>query len=375
VAAINRGAALLDEDRVEEALALFEQARPMRPDAAVVYNNLGNAFTAQNRLHEAVAHYEKALALNPDFPDAHMNLGMALLKLGDLPRGFREFDWRWQTRFFTPFLPPQPRWDGSPMLDKTLLVHTEQGAGDTIQFARYLPLVCERVGKVLLVAPDPLQALMATVAGVDEIRGPGEIPESAFDMYTPLMTVAGLLGTTLETIPAATPYLAPPPDRDLLLPPAPERALRVGIAWAGNPQQGNDRNRSARLADFGPLFDVSGIAWYSLQVGERMRELGDWQRTAIIDLAPLIRDWGDTAALVSQLDLVISVDTGVAHLAGAVGKPVWVLLCHAPDWRWMLEREDSPWYPTARLFRQPRPKDWAGVMTRVSAELQTLVGA
>lgn len=375
VAAINRGAALLDEDRVEDAMALFEQARAMKPNAAVVYNNLGNAFTAQNRLREAVAHYEKALVLNPDFPDAHMNLGMALLKLGDLSRGFREFDWRWRTRFFTPFLPPQPRWNGAPMPDKTLLVHTEQGAGDTIQFARYLPLVHERVGKVLLVAPGPLQALMATVAGVDAIRGPGEIHESAFDMYTPLMTVAGLLGTTLETIPAAIPYLEPPPDRYLLLPPGPARTLRVGIVWAGNPQQGNDRNRSARLADFGPLFDVPGIAWYSLQVGERAREPGDWQRTAIIELAPLIRDWGDTAALVSQLDLVISVDTGVAHLAGALGKPVWVLLCHAPDWRWMLEREDSPWYPTARLFRQSRPKDWAGVMARVSAELQTLVGA
>ncbi|HEY53070.1 MAG TPA: TIGR03032 family protein [Caldilineae bacterium] len=371
VQAINRGAVLLDEDRVEEAMALFEQARAMNPDAAMVYNNMGNAFTAQNRLQEAVAQYEKALALNPDFPDAHMNLGMALLKLGDLARGFREFDWRWQTHFFTPFLPPQPRWDGSPMPDKTLLVHTEQGAGDTIQFARYLPLIHERVGKVLLVAPKPLQALMATVAGVDELRGPGEIPEAAFDAYTPLMTVAGVLGATLETIPANIPYLAPPPDRHLPLPPAPERALRVGVAWAGNPDQGNDRNRSARLIDFTPLFEISGVVWYSLQVGERAQELRDWSGPEIIDLAPMIHDWGDTAALIDQLDLVISMDTGVAHLAGALGKPVWVLLCHAPDWRWMLDREDSPWYPTVRLFRQQRPKDWAGVMARVGMALQS----
>ena len=399
VATINEGAALLDQDQVEEAISLFEQARDMNPDAAVVYNNLGNAFTAQNRLHEAVAQYEKAIALQADFPDAHMNQGMALLKLGDLSRGWAEFDWRWQTRFFTPFLPPQPRWDGSPMPGKTLLVHTEQGAGDTIQFARYLPLVKERVGRLLLVAPAPMQALLATVEGVDEIRGPGDIPATAFDAYVPMMTVAGLLETTLDTIPTTIPFLSPPPERSRPLAPAPGRALRVGIAWAGSPTQGNDRNRSATLADFAPLFGISGIEWVSLQVGDQRSEVGDRgsevgdQRSArtatfmspaapahharegreqvqIRDMSTEIQDWGDTAAIISQLDLVISVDTGVVHLAGALGVPVWVLLCHAPDWRWLLDRTDSPWYPSARLFRQSRPKDWASVMAEVAVALR-----
>ncbi len=373
VAAINRGAALLDEDRVEEAIALFEKARAMNPDAAEVYNNIGNAFSAQNRIIEAVAQYEKAIALRPDFPEAHMNLGMALLKLGDLSRGFAEFNWRWQTRSFTPFLPPQPHWDGSPMPDKTLLVHTEQGAGDTIQFIRYIPLIRPKVGKIILVAPEPLQALLASVKGVDAIRGPGEIPATAFDVYTPLMTIAGLLGTKLETIPAETPYLAPPSDRAIELPPAPNGALRVGFVWAGNPDQGNDRNRSAHLTDFSPLFEIAGVAWYSLQVGKGASERIDGQRPEIIDLAPLIHDWSDTAALISQLDLVISVDTGVAHLAGALGVPVWVLLCYASDWRWMLERTDSPWYATAHLFRQPAPNDWESVMTKAAEALQKTV--
>ena len=391
VATINEGAALLDQDQVEEAISLFEQARDMNPDAAVVYNNLGNAFTAQNRLHEAVAQYEKAIALQADFPDAHMNQGMALLKLGDLSRGWAEFDWRWQTRFFTPFLPPQPRWDGSPMLDKTLLVHTEQGAGDTIQFARYLPLVKERVGRLLLVAPEPMQALLATVEGVDEIRGPGDIPATAFDSYVPMMTVAGLLETILDTIPTTIPYLSPPPDRSRPLAPAPGRALRVGVAWAGSPTQGNDRNRSATLAEFAPLFGISGIEWVSLQVGEGSEQLSvisdqlsvvGYQvgtnhdlPVQIRDMSTEIQDWGDTAAIINQLDLVISVDTGVVHLAGALGVPVWVLLCHAPDWRWLLDRSDSPWYPTARLFRQPCAKDWAGVMAEVRKALRVFCHA
>jgi len=380
-AAINRGAALLDEDRVEEAIALLEQAREMNPNAAVVYNNLGNAFTAQNRLREAVAQYEQAIERNPDLADAHMNLGMALLKLGELPRGFAEFDWRWKTNLFTPFLPPQPRWDGSPLPGKTLLVHTEQGAGDTIQFARYLPLARERVGRLLVVAPEPLQALMASVEGVDEVRGAGEIPAAAFDAYIPMMTLGGIIGTTLETIPAEIPYIwtgdggqeiASP---TIQLPSHPTARLKIGIAWAGSPTQGNDRNRSARLADFAPLFELPGIAWHSLQVGEKARELAAFESPVpITDLSPQLKTWADTAAAVSQLDLVIAVDTGVVHLAGALGVPAWVLLCHAPDWRWLLDRPDSPWYPQHRLFRQSKPKNWEGVFGEAAEALRGEVG-
>ncbi|MCP4165654.1 MAG: TIGR03032 family protein, partial [Chloroflexi bacterium] len=404
---VNRGAALLDEDRVDEAIAHFERARTLAPDRAEVYNNLGNAAAAQNRLHDAVEQYEKAIKLSPDLADAHLNLGMALLKLGDLPRGFREFEWRWQTRQFTPFVPPHPRWDGSPMPGKTLLVHTEQGAGDAMQFARFLALAKAKVGRLLLIVPEPLRALFGTVNGADEIRGDGTIAEQSFDVHIPLLSLPTVLGTRLDTIPNKIPYLGVPTDRvnglDATIPHDATRpllsddqgritiphdatrpllsddqgrmskgntqhatrttALRIGIAWAGSPTQGNDRNRSASLADFAPLFDLPGIAWYSLQVGEKGAELDGWQgEVRIEDLRPVIKDWGDTAAIVSQLDLVISVDTGVVHLAGALGKSVWVLLCHAPDWRWLLDRSDSPWYPKARLFRQRHAKDWAAVM-------------
>ncbi|MEZ4770585.1 MAG: TIGR03032 family protein [Caldilineales bacterium] len=395
VDAINRGAALLDQDRIDDAIAFFERARAIDPGRAEVYNNLGNAATAENRLHDAVAHYQQAIRLDPELADAHMNLGMALLKLGDLPAGFREFEWRWQTRQFSPFLPPHPRWDGSPQPGKTLLVHTEQGAGDAIQFIRFVKQARARVGKVLLIAPDSLQALFSTAAGVDAIRGAGSIAEQAFDLHIPLLSLPTVLGTTLETIPGEFPYLHVPPDRSIelafkadspspTLHPPPSTSLRVGIAWAGSPTQGNDRNRSARLADFAPLFEVPGIEWHSLQVGEKAEELqvarspgaersgGGKLQVTIQDWQGELRDWVDTAAVLSQLDLVISVDTGVVHLAGALGVPTWVLLCCAPDWRWLLERADSTWYPAARLFRQPRPKDWASVMAEATAALRVL---
>ena len=365
-------------------MAHFERAKALALERAEVYNNLGNAATAENRLHDAVAHYQHAIRLDPAMPDVHMNLGMALLKLGDLPAGFREFEWRWQTRQFTPFMPPHPRWDGSPLPGKTLLVHTEQGAGDAIQFIRFVQQARQRVGKVLLITPDSLSALFATAAGVDEIRGAGAIAEQAFDVHISLLSLPMVLGTTLETIPAQTPYLSVPPDRQVDVfrmgdgrpTTGGKSPLRVGIAWAGSPTQGNDRNRSARLADFAPLFEVPGIEWHSLQVGEKAEELqvasGKLQVT-IRNWQGELRDWADTAAVVSQLDLVISVDTGVAHLAGALGVPAWVLLCYAPDWRWLLERADSPWYPAARLFRQPRPKDWASVMAEAAAALRASV--
>jgi uncharacterized protein (TIGR03032 family) len=379
---INRGAALLDEDKIDEAIACFARARALAPDRAEVYNNLGNAATAENRLHDAVTHYEHAIRLDPGMADAHMNLGMALLKLGDLPAGFREFEWRWQTRQFTPFMPPHPRWDGSSLPGKTLLVHTEQGAGDAIQFIRFVKQARERVGKVLLIAPTPLQALFATAAGVDAIRGAGDVAEQAFDVHIPLLSLPTVLGTALDTIPCEVPYLRVPDGG----PRTADGRLRVGIAWAGSPTQGNDRNRSAALADFAPLFEVPGVEWHSLQVGEKAEEIRgkssaiSGQRSAvggqqvdIRDWRAEIKDWADTAAVVSQLDLVISVDTGVVHLAGALGVPTWVLLCYAPDWRWLLDRSDSPWYPRSRLFRQPRLKDWASVMVEAAAALRGLV--
>jgi uncharacterized protein (TIGR03032 family) len=402
----NRGVAALEQDRFAEAHADLQMASEMQPSRAEVWNNLGNVYFRQARMREAIPCYERAIGLNPKQADAHMNLGMALLTLGDLRRGFAEFDWRWQTNQFTPFLCPQPRWDGAPAASigggaapdrpPTILIHTEQGAGDSIQCARFIPQVAALGWRVLLAAPESLQRLLRTVEGVAEVIGAGDIPVNAFDVYAPLMSLPAILGTTLETIPAATPYLRAPddggptadrrPQTDDRPPSIVHRPLRVGIAWAGSPTQGNDRNRSAALADFAPLLDVPGIEWYSLQVGEQARELADAQAaeragqpaavdgrwSAVKDMRSQLHDWADTAALIDQLNLVISVDTGVVHLAGALGAPVWVLLCYAPDWRWLLDRDDSPWYPSARLFRQRRARDWAPVMAAMADALAKL---
>lgn len=370
---INQAAVLLDQDKVSDALSHLDQAETLKPDQPEIFNNRGNAFTAHNRLTEAVAEYEKAIRLRYDFPDAHLNLAMALLKLGNYERGWLEWEWRWRTHQFTPFTPPHPRWQGQPLPNATLLVHTEQGAGDAIQFARFLPLAAQRVGRLLVVAPPSLHALFATIPGVTHLTTAGTFAPDQFQTYVPLMSVPGVFGTTLATLPADMPYIRVPNGRHLALPPAPQGHRKIGIVWAGSPTQGNDRNRSTILATFAPLFDLPNTSWYSLQVGEKAANLDDWRgvrprsphTTTIHDLRPLLNDWADTAAAIAQLDMVIGVDTGVVHLAGALGKPAYVLLCHAPDWRWMPERSDSPWYPSLRLFRQPAPGAWEAVIAEV----------
>ncbi len=387
--AFKRGVTLLEQDCFEEAAVQFQQLANLQPGRAEVWNNLGNVFFRQVRMEEATRCYEQAIARQPELADAHMNLGMTLLASGDLRKGFVEFDWRWKTSQLTPFLCPKPRWDGSgpagvladAAMDvqrdqgrtrqPTILLHTEQGAGDSIQCARFIPRVASMGWRVKLVAPAPLQALFGSMEAVNEVIGPGDLPLNSFDVHAPLMSLPAILETTLDTIPSDVPYIRVPADRHVALHAAPDdTALRVGIVWAGSETQGNDRNRSARLADFAPILAVPGTEFYSLQVGPKAAELAGWQdQVEICDLSSSLRDWADTAAAISQLDLVIGVDTGVVHLAGALGKPVWILLCYAADWRWLLDWDDSPWYPTARLFRQRRPKDWTPVMAEAAAAL------
>jgi hypothetical protein len=261
-------------------------------------------------------------------------------------------------------------------------VHTEQGSGDAIQFVRYLPIVKRRCRRLVLVCIPDLMPLFATVEGIDKLLPPGEIALSEFDVYLPLMSLPRVLGTTLETIPGDVPYLvsngfcngfngwvvggatAENEEEEE------EERQKVGIVWAGSPTHKSDRNRSCQLRDFLPVLRVPGIRFYSLQVGDRSSDLTRLPpEITVEDLSPQIKNYCDTAAIVSQLDLIISVDTSVAHLAGALAKPVWTLLCYNPDWRWMLEREDTPWYPTMRLFRQSQPGDWEGVFRQVEREL------
>ncbi len=371
----NLGVALGDVEEYAEAIACLHAVVEGEPERAEAWNSLGYLACRERRPREAVAYYERAIALQPDYAQAHFNLGMTLLQLGDYPRGLTEHEWRWKTGQFTPFVCPYPRWDGNPIPGKTLLIHTEQGAGDAIQFARYLPLAAERVGKLILVCRAELMPLFTTLPGIAEIREPGSFQVAEFDTYLPLLSLPYVFGTTLETIPARIPYL----DIALLrrrktvtLPPpiAPSRR-KVGLAWAGSPTHKNDHNRSCPLAEFLPLVRIAGTAFYSLQKGERSQDLRQLPPDCTVhDLDALIQDYGDTALLLDALDLLITVDTAVAHLAGALGKPVWLLLPEVSDWRWGLEGETTPWYPSLRLFRQNRRGDWAGIIARVDEALE-----
>ncbi len=369
----NLGNVLHEQGRLDEALASYRRALALDPDHVGAHNNLGMVLQAQGRLDEAMASLERAIALKPDHPGAHFNLGLALLLHGDFERGTAEYEWRWQAKDHAPRLPSidVPAWDGRPLPGQTLLLRAEQGLGDAIQFVRHAPLVRARCGRVVLQCPAALVRLLATVAGVDEVTASAE-PPPGIAAHAPLLSLMHLLGTRLETIPAEVPYLAANPRRvaEFQEQVAAAAGLKVGLVWAGSPIHKNDRNRSLGLAALAPLLAIEGVSFFSLQKGAAAEEVAaSGLAGRLIDLGPELGDFADTAAAVSCLDLVIAVDTAVAHLAGALGKPVWTLLPFAPDWRWMVDRADSPWYPTMRLYRQPALDDWAGVLEKVAADL------
>ena len=387
----NLGLAAQEQGRIDEAMAMYRHAIALRPGFAEAYNNLGFALQEQNRFDEALAEYAVALGLEPGFAEAHMNRGNALkglgrfdealaayrraielapdharshwnqaltqLMLGDFAAGWAGYEWRWKTKDLKPHRFTAPLWDGSALNGRTILLHCEQGLGDGIQFARYAPLVQQRGGRVVLACPAPLAVLFRTLDGVDQLITDGDaVPPH--DVQAPLLSLPGLFGTDLASIPAAVPYLRPDPAkvavwRERL---AALRGRKVGVVWRGNPKHGNDSNRSMTAQRFAAFLDQPGLAVVSLQKDARPDEL------AALDPAAELGDFSDTAALVANLDLVIAVDTSVAHLAGALNVPTWVLLPFVPDWRWLLGRADCPWYPSARLFRQPALQDWDSVV-------------
>ena len=352
--------------RFNEAIADYRQALFLQPHAAEIHDNLGMILHEQLRLEEAILHYKLALNLKPNYANAHFNLSMALLLGGNLPPGFTEYEWRWQKVDSPPRPFSQPLWDGSSLKGKTVLLHGEQGFGDQIQFIRYVSLVAQFQGRIVVECSLPLVRLFTTVTGINQVVPRGETLPT-FDVHAPLMSLPLILGTTLETIPAQIPYLYPSPTIPMPLATA-ANTLKVGITWAGSPLLTGNQNRFCSLEDFLPLLDIPNVALYSLQTGLQAQELTSLS-VPIPDLSPQLNDFADTASMLAQLDLIISIDTAVAHLAGALGKPAWVILPFAPDWRWLLKREDSPWYPTLRLFRQSQPGDWAGVMQRVKQAL------
>ncbi len=369
----NLGNALQDLGQPEAAIESFRQALALRPDVPDIHNNLGKAYQDLGRLQAAMASFRDALAVQAEDAKAHWNIALLRLLSGDLERGFAGYEWRWPLRISRPRDFPQPAWDGAGFAGRRLLLHAEQGFGDSIQFIRYLPRVAALGGEVIVECPAALVRLFESLPGVAEVVAHGSILP-AFDLHAPLMSLGRLFGTTLETIPAAVPYLAAPAARFALPVPAGTR-LKVGIAWAGRPDHKNDRNRSCPVEHFLTLAERPGVALYSLQKGERAGDIAAAAADGRVhDLGPRLADFADTAAAIAGLDLVISVDTAVAHLAGALGRPLWVALAFMPDWRWLLERADSPWYPTARLFRQHRRGDWADVFARIAAALDEPTG-
>jgi len=383
----NLGNVLRAQGDLEAAVDCFRQALVLRPDFADAHVNLGNTLAEQRRLDEAMACYRHAIALQPDQPDAHFNLGIVLLTCGDLMAGWREYEWRWRMPHMRAACRDmsKPQWYGEAAEGRTLLIHAEQGFGDTLQFCRYVRLAAERGLRVILQVPQPLVRLLRGVAGV-ELAGVelvvacgGDPPP--FDLHCPMLSLPLVFGTTLATIPQGAAYLHADPRQvegwQARLGGMPGRALRVGVVWAGDPRTHSpalaavDRRRSLAPDRLAPLFDVPGVDWFSLQKTGPAPPA----ELRLTDLMHEMADFADTAALIANLDLVIAVDTAVAHLAAALGRPVWLLDRFDSCWRWLTDRRDSPWYPTLRLYRQPRAGDWDAVLTEVARDLRIIAEA
>jgi tetratricopeptide (TPR) repeat protein len=374
VAHYNRGVALIKLGRYAEAVAANERAIAAAPQHVGAWLNRGMALMQLRRIEEALASYSKVLALRKDHADAHFNVALALLSRGDYARGFAEYEWRWRRTG----MPPQksrsrPLWLGEyPLRGKTILLHAEQGLGDTIQFARYVPLVAAQGAKVVLEVQPELKALVARLDGVAAAVARGDaLPP--FDLHCPLGSLPLAMKTALATVPALIPYLSA--DEAYLkkwsarLDDLPRP--RIAIAWSGNPAHENDRNRSIALASLAPLFNAAGEGRAGPSFVSVQRELRDGDQAQLAaeprvrNIGEELADFSDTAAVLALCDLVISVDTAPAHLAGALGCPFWALIPFAPDWRWTLDGETTPWYPNARLFRQSAAGDWNDAITRV----------
>ncbi len=366
-------------DRYVEAVEGFRSAIEVNPNYVDAYCNLGSALQSLGDTAEAIECYREAIRISPrgkQQPDLHWNMALALLQQGDYAEGWEAYEWRWLTPTFATFKREwqKPEWTGGSLDGKTVLIHAEQGFGDGIMFGRYAPLVAKKGGHVVLECRAPLTRLMRSLEGVAEcfdLGGP--VPEHDFQI--PLMSLPRVFRTTLDNVPAAIPYLKPPADAEPDPRIAQANGLKIGFAWAGSPTRRDNAKRSAPLAMFEPLLKVPGTRFFSLQVGKFQPEIEKLDASlGAVDLAPGLKDFADTAAAVNALDLVISVDTAVLHVAGALGKPAWGLLSRPTGFFWMNDRDDTPWYPRLRLFRQPEMGDWKSVFERARAELAKLAG-
>lgn len=365
------GVAEYNLDRLERAVAAFEKAVELNPRDIASWNNLGKIYKQLNRLAESIAAYDRALAVSPGFELAKHGRAISLLTAGRWAEGFREYESRWSK--ITPRVFPKPTWQGEPVENQTVFLHAEQGFGDAIHFARFVPLVQQRAARVILECRPELKSLFSFSKVADEVIAVGE-PIPPFDRAASYFSVPGILGITLQNLPARVPYLKAPPVDDL--PAAQAGQLKVGVVWAGSPEHRDDVSRSLSLESILPILKIAGPAFYGLQKVIPPRDEPLFRSLpGIVDLSPFLKDFLATAALVEKMDLIISVDTSVAHLGGALAKPVWTLMQFDADWRWLLDRPDTPWYPTMRLFRQSQRGQWQPVVECVAEELRRLVDA
>ncbi len=406
----NLGNLYAGQNHFREAEAFLRRALALDPSCVDAHISLGSALNGLGRPDEALACYRRATALAPNNADAHVNEAMTLLLKGDFANGWHQYEWRLRTSSARPFLSPSPAWNGGELRGRAILLRCEQGFGDSLQFIRYASLLKQRGGHVIVLAPEPLLRLFKSAPGVDAVASETEAPPP-HDFHACLMSLPYLVKTRLENIPAPMPYLRPTTDAAALWASllAPYPGFKVGLVWAGNSRIGIanansvDKRRSMRLEQLAPLGAIPDIRFFSLQmpvpatvrhsVSEKttedannaedspsyihVRKKSEPQERSVphlgfapVDMMGYVKDFADTAALIANLDLVIGVDTSVIHLAGAMGKPVWTLSRFDGCWRWLQDRDDTPWYPTMRLFRQPKPGDWDSVIEAVRAELE-----
>ena len=366
----NYGILLRNQGKFEESEKTLRKALKIKPKSVEFHINLGNTLKSRRKLDDAMESYQQAISLDPNNADAHWNKAQILLMLGNLEEGWREYEWRTKCSEFQLLIwrPGGPTWDGSDLNKKTILIYCEQGFGDSIQFIRYAQLIKKLGARIIVKCQPKLKSLFETMPEIERTITRSD-KTTAYHFQASILSLPYLIKTTPETIPSEVPYLFLPEKKyDGLIR---NGKLNVGIVWSGSPSHKNDQHRSMSLKNFQPLFDAKNFNFYSLQFGERNQDIISFGFTDVLkSLEEDLDGFWATALVLKKLDLIISVDTSTAHLAGALGKPVWNLLSFVPDWRWMLDREDSPWYPSMRLFRQNTPGDWLSVIKNVKYALE-----
>ncbi len=370
IARYQLGVAYADAEYWEQAVATLQQVVAKVPNHAEALNSLGHAWAGLFEWKKALESYQLAIASDQQYAIAHFNRSQILLRQGDYSAGWKEYEWRWKMPGFLPFNCPQPRWKGEDISEKKLLIHTEQGSGDAIQFARFLPMLADRCKRLLVVCPEQLRLFFKAMPSVDEVRLPGNIPGDSFDVFSPIMSLPGILNITLDNLPSQNPYWSIPSE--VVVPKlASRKKIKIGLVWSGSPNQKINHHRSIKLTTILALTTFENADFYSFQMPVSEHENEQLKDNQITSLEQELVSYAHTGALVDQMDLMITVCTSVAHISAALGKPTWVLLSVYADWRWLENRNDSPWYSSVRLFRQKKEGEWAEVIKRVADNLES----